>query len=224
MPTGNSTSGATNSSVYDHCNSYGTCAECKAGDPSAITLIGTQCGWCQLDATDGICSSGSSRGPTAVKGISQCDDWRFATCDAPPPPPPAPPACPINFDDSTCSGSIGGTCDTSSWTCNCRPGRQGDACEYDCNTLTVPNPEDGGKAVDIEGGGAAADKICQNQYGGNGGNSVHVSYSQGGCVSEASYMIKGGTSEHHWYNFGACVCHSLVNVVCTNPSPFCKAD
>ena len=183
-------------------------------------LLGAaQCGWCQLDANDGICSSGSTTGPTSQAGLTQCDDWRFGTCQAPPPPPPAPPACPIDFDDRTCSGSAGGQCDTSSWTCNCRAGRQGDACEYDCNTLTIPNPSHDGLPVDQDGGDEAADQLCKAEYG---GKSKHVSYSIGNCVDKASYMIKGGTCEHHWFNFGACMCHPIVNVVCSNPSAFCK--
>ena len=41
MPTGNSSHTSNHTDVYDHCNSYGTCAECSNAKSTGITLIGT---------------------------------------------------------------------------------------------------------------------------------------------------------------------------------------
>jgi len=216
----NATSGGGGgTSLYDRCNSFSTCSDCG----SAEIVDGTICGWCNLADQVGECASGSATGP--AMGLTSCSDWRFGTCEAPPPPPPPPPACPAGFSGGTCSGR--GTCNTNTWQCACSASYKGSACQYACQDLTIPAPQSKGYAVDhceaesatsCEGQDWVADQVCASYYPGSKARSYKTSSS---CASKATYM-KGGTCETHWWNFGHCQCHAVVNVICSNPAPYCQ--
>lgn len=205
------------STPFDRCEAFATCGACSG----TAEVDGTRCGWCQYTGSQGLCSSGSASNPA-------CEDWRFGTCDAPPPPPPPPRACPVGLQSETCSGY--GTCDTNTYTCNCGTGRNGVACEFNCESTTIANPQKDGHPVDkcqYNAGQSwtncgstswTAGQICQQQVG---SASKAISWDEGGCVSTATYMA-GGTCSTHWYNFGDCQCHNIVNVVCSNPASYCS--
>jgi len=224
--------------VFDRCNAFADCAACE----NAPRLDGTACGWCQLSdgstgRAEGACVSGTAAGPATFQASSRrlatCSDWRYGTCDAPPPPPPAPPACPVGFNDNTCSNY--GTCNTATWSCDCQTGRKGSACEFSCPDLSIPTPKKDGHGVSHCSAGNTgttsncfsdssvgwvADKICQASS--MGPNSVATHYENGHCDSGAKLSYwSGGTCETHWYNFGDCQCTPVVNVMCSNTAAGC---
>jgi len=210
--------------VYDRCNEFMSCSACSA----APRMDGTECGWCQLDDSEGMCASGAAGGPVS---LGKCSDWRFGTCDAPAPPPPAPPSCPLGFNSNPCSNQ--GTCNTASWTCECNEGRKGNACEFSCPALSITNPsKDGHAVVDCKTKGLTAnckedssvgwvaDQICQASSMGSKIYATH--YENGHCDSSATLSYwTGGTCITHWYNFGDCQCTPVVNVLCANTGPGC---